>query len=137
VERTGSQRRAISVAGAGPPFTTTLCFFEGLMSKLSLLLLGALSLIPLLGFFLLLALAPRLTPALYPSNPHLLFQIGLAYVVSSWIIVIAAMVLGFRLRHLQRTQKILWVIALFFFNMFALPAFWYKCVWKPTLHAET
>lgn len=99
------------------------------MSKSTSVLLGAFSLIPLLGFFLLLTLAPHLAPA-SPSDPPTLFKIGAAYVVGSWLIVIIAMVLAFKSHHIPPSQRILWAVALFFFNMFALPVFWYKCIWK-------
>ena len=105
------------------------------MSKSTSVLLGTFSLIPLLGFFLLLALAPRLAPG-SPNDPPVLFQVGLAYVVGSWLIVLAAMVFAFRSNHIPQSQRILWAVALFLFNMFALPVFWYKCIWKPVHGAE-
>lgn len=99
------------------------------MSKSMSVLLGAFSLIPLLGFLLLLTLAPRLAPA-SPNDPPILFQLGVVYVVGSWLIVIVALVFAFRSHHIPQSQRILWAVALFFFNMFALPAFWYQCIWK-------
>src|ERR1700675_4104426 len=98
------------------------------MSKSTSILLGTFSLIPLLGFILLLTLAPRLAPG-SPSDPPVLFQVGVAYVVCSWVIVIAAIVFAFRSDRIPQSRRILWAVALFLFNMFALPVFWYKCVW--------
>jgi len=96
-----------------------------------LVLLGALSFVPLLGFFLLVALVFHLVPgsAFFTSNPYLPFLAGLVYVVGSWVIVIGAIVLALRSYHIHQSQRISWALALFFFNMLALPAFWYKCVW--------
>jgi hypothetical protein len=99
------------------------------MSKSTSALLGTFSLIPLIGFFLLLALASRLAPG-SPNDPQVLFQVAAIYVVGSWLIVIGAMVFAFRSHHIPKSQRILWAMALFFFNMFALPIFWYKCIWK-------
>ena len=99
------------------------------MSKSISVLLGAFSLIPLLGFFLLLTLAPRIAPG-SPNDPPVLFQVGVVYVVGSWFVVIAAIVFAFRSHHIPQRQRIWWAVALFFFNMFALPVFWYKCIWK-------
>ena len=103
------------------------------MSKSWLVLLGTLSFAPLLGFFLLVALVSHLVPdsALFASNPDLPFQVGFVYVVGSWVIVIGAIVLALRSYHIRQSQRIFWALALFFFNMFVLPIFWYKCVWKP------
>ena len=102
------------------------------MSKSRSALLGALSFVPALGFCLILALVSYVPLGFYQSNPQLLWLIGLAYVVGSWLIVIGAMVLALRSYHIHQGQRILWVIALFVFNMFVLPVFWYKCVWRPT-----
>jgi hypothetical protein len=102
------------------------------MSKSWSVLLGALSFAPLLGFFLFVALGSYLAPgsALY-ANPYLLLLIGVVYFVGSWLTVIGAMVLALRSYHIRQSQRISWAVALFFFNMFALPVFWYKCVWRP------
>ncbi len=132
VERTGHQRRAIICGSAGPPLTKTLCCFSVAMSKSRSALLGALSFVPALGLCLILALVSYLPLEFYQSNPQLLWLIGLAYVVGSWLIVIGAMVLALRSYHIHQGQRILWVLALFVFNMFVLPVFWYKCVWRPT-----
>ena len=109
------------------------------MSKSWSALLGALSFAPLLGFVAVFALVSYLAPGspIYAGNPHLLFQIGLVYVVGSWLIVIGAMVLALRSHHIRQGQKILWVVALFLFNMFVLPIFWYKYLWRPVRGAAT
>jgi len=96
-----------------------------------LVLLGTLSFVPLLGFFLFMALVSHLVPgsAFFASNPYLPFLVGLVYVVGSWVIVIGAIVLALRSYHIRQSQRVSWALALFFFNMFALPVFGYKCVW--------
>ena len=111
----------------------TLCCFNVAMSKSWSVLLGALSFAPLLGFFLFVALGSYLAPgsSLYASS-FLLLLIGSVYFVGSWLIVIGAMVLALRSYRIRQSQRIFWAAALFFFNMFALPVFWYKCIWRPT-----
>ena len=102
------------------------------MSKSWAVLLGALSFAPLVGVLLFVALGSYLAPnsALY-ARPHLLLLIGFVYFVGSWLIVIGAMVLALRSYHIRQSQRIFWAVALLFFNMFALPVFWYQCVWRP------
>jgi 4-amino-4-deoxy-L-arabinose transferase-like glycosyltransferase len=87
---------------------------------------------PLLGFFILLALSTRLVP----SHTHLLFQLGLTYVVASWAITIAAIVLALRSQRMGQSQKIFWAVALLLLNMFALPVFWFKCL-RGSAHVQT
>ena len=96
-----------------------------------MVLLGTLSVVPLLGFVLFVALVSQLVPGptFFAGNPYLPFPVGLVYVVGSWVIVVGAIVLALRSHHIRQSQRISWALALFFFNMFALPVFWYKCVW--------
>ncbi len=102
------------------------------MPKLWRVILGALSFAPLIGFCLLLALSPHLVPGSdsHASNPDLPFQIGLGYVAGSWVVIIGAIILALTSPHIRQSQRISWALALFLFNMFALPVFWYKCVWR-------
>ena len=98
-------------------------------------MLGALSFAPVLGFLLILVLVSSVPLGFFQSNPLLLWSIGLIYVAGSWVIVIGAMVLALRSYHIHQVQRILWVLALFVLNMFVLPVFWYKCVWRPAREA--
>lgn len=101
--------------------------------------LGAASLAPLLGFLVIVALVsiPALDLTGNAPNAHLLFQIGAVYVVGSWLIVIGAIVLALTSSHLRGGQKVWWVVALFIFNMFVLPVFWYRHVWRPSSGTAT
>ena len=103
------------------------------------ILLGALSLAPLLGFVTILVLVstPASASNVNASTPHLLFQIGAAYVVASWLVIIGAVVLALRSSHLRGGQKVLWVLALFVLNMFVLPVFWYQHVWRRSSETAT
>ena len=87
---------------------------------------------PLLGFFVMLALSTHLVP----GHTQLLVQLGLAYVITSWAITFAAIVLALRSQHIRQSQKIFWAIALLFLNMFALPVFWFKCI-RESAHVQT
>ena len=109
------------------------------MSKSSSIVLGAISAAPLLGFIVIAVCAPSLAPgsALYPNNPHLLSQIGLAYIIGSWIIVIAAMAFALKSHRITQSQRLMWIVSLFLFNMVTLPVFWYKCIWSPAHEPAT
>ena len=96
------------------------------MSKATSLALGGLSVLPLLGFAAFVLLGNRLLTALGSD----LAKIGVAYVVFSWVIVIAAIVFALTSRHISPSRKGVWTLLLFFLNMFALPVFWYKCIWS-------
>lgn len=102
-------------------------------------LLGVLSLAPLAGFALLLALLSSFAPGSISSgsDPYLFYGIGAIYVALSWLIVIGAIVLTVQSYRMRRNQKALWVIVLLFFNMFALPVLWYKHFRGPVHGAAT
>ena len=102
-------------------------------------LLGVLSLAPLVGFALLLVSLSYFAPgsAVSGGNSYLFFGMGAIYVTLSWLIVIGAIVLTLKSYRMRRSQKVMWVIVLLFFNMFALPVLWHKHFRGPVHGAAT
>ncbi|MGD8998807.1 MAG: hypothetical protein PVF75_00210 [Granulosicoccaceae bacterium] len=111
------------------------------MNKPVKLLLGLLSIIPLLyfiGFFVFtfsMVFGAMMPP--FAESPELandwflkLFIAHLATMLLIMALIVTYLVVLFRSTSIEQNMKILWTILLLFFGVFAFPVFWYLYIWR-------
>ncbi len=95
--------------------------------------LGVISIAPLLVFMILIAWLPGYAAKVQSTGQEFtpIFTFAKFYIFTGWLITIGAIVIAFNSPHVPQSKRIGWAIALFVFNMFALPVFWYRYIWRP------
>ncbi|MGD8514138.1 MAG: hypothetical protein PVF52_00885 [Granulosicoccaceae bacterium] len=111
------------------------------MNKAVKLVLGPLSIVPLLyfiGFFVFVfsmvfgGMSPPFTESPGLANDWFLklFIAHFATILLIMALIVTYLVVLFKSTSIEQNMKVLWTILLLFFGVFAFPVFWYLYIWR-------
>lgn len=115
------------------------------MRKVAILLLGVISLWPLLYLLVFFGLAVQLVfvPRAVLSDPQTfndLAKVHIATIMVSIVLTLLYMVHALRNGTLPSDQKTLWILSVLFFGIAAIPIYWYRFIWhekQETAHSAS